>query len=198
MTDRRTDGGNDAFADTGKHGFFTCATNQAVDIRPHGHAGDRRQLNSVFGHRRNPRRLDHLRIDTHLHRFEHVTACEIDCGCPLEMQRYIGLVGCNKRLHHPQYISPGEKVRFKVVAFNVKSRLDRHDLRFNDQLGRYFTEPHEDDIEQTDTGSRNERLHPERQSGTDEENDDQRGNRQKQQQQHVEIHGYILSVITGT
>ena len=81
----RADRADDPFADTGDDGFFTCPTDQLIEIRPHGDAGLDLELNAILGDGvegrsfgLSARTVDHAGINAGLDRFENVAACQVD------------------------------------------------------------------------------------------------------------------------
>ena len=120
---RRTDGRDDALADTRDDRVLTRAADEARDVRPDGHARFDAQFDAVFRDRRNGRRLDDLGVDRHLDRVEHVAAGKVDRPRRLRLQLDVGAVRADQSVDDLDRVALGENVRFELVDRDVESRL---------------------------------------------------------------------------
>src|SRR5690606_23445727 len=84
MAGTGTDGGDDALAHASDDGGLARTAHQTVDVGPHGHPGLHLEFDSVLSHGRDQGGFNHLRIDAHLHSFQHFAACQVNGGGPLE------------------------------------------------------------------------------------------------------------------
>jgi hypothetical protein len=144
---RRTDGGDDALTDAGEDRLLARAADEPVDVRAHGHAGERLQFDPVLGDARDHRGLDDLGVHRHANGFQRVTPGKVDGRGLLEGQGDLRAVGGDQRLHHPLDVPASQVVRLQLVRRDVDAGLDRCDQRQDDLLLRHFAQAHPDQRE---------------------------------------------------
>lgn len=127
MSGCRAYGGDNAFAYPCNNGGFPGATYEAVDVGADGDPGPYFQFDAVLGHCRNGRGLDDLGIDAHLHRFQHVAACQVDGGGLFEGQVNLGAVGRNESVHHIIHVAAGQVMGFQLVHVQQEARFGAFD-----------------------------------------------------------------------
>ena len=74
----RTDARDDTFAYARQNRIFARTTYELLDVGPHRDARFCDELNTILGHGGYGRRIDHLRVDGSLHRFEDVAPRQVD------------------------------------------------------------------------------------------------------------------------
>ena len=147
-----TDRADDTFAYTGKNRVLACATHQLADVRANRHTGFGNQLNTVFCHRSYRRRIDHARIDTHLHSLKHVAACQINRRSHLERQIDSGFAGAYQRMYHALDMAAGKVMSLQSVTLHFhQTRLVSLDHTIDDLRRRHLTDAHQKELNQTDT-----------------------------------------------
>ena len=172
MALRRTDGADDTFAYTGENSIFSGTSDELADVRTYSDAGFGDELDTVFRHSRYGRGIDHFRIDTHLHGFEHITSGKVDCRSHLEGQVNPRLAGRNEGMNNTLYMSSGEVMRLQTIALDIRQaglmRLDHtvHDLR-----GRHLTDTHQEELYETDVHTTDCGIDPQHERHVIEEND---------------------------
>ena len=118
------------------------------------------QLDTVLGHGRHGRRIDHFRIDRHLDRFGHVTAGQIDRGRHAEIERNVRFLGRNKCRYHIGDVAARQIVRFQIVRGQVQPRFRSRDQLVDDHRGGDLTETHQHQLNQADPHARHQRGKP--------------------------------------
>jgi hypothetical protein len=187
----RADARHRALADAGDDGLLTGTTDEAVDVGPHGDPGDGHHLDAVLGDRRDARRVDHLRVDAHLHGFEHVATGEVDRGGPLPRQFDVGAVGRDEGVDHPLDVAAGEVVRLHLADVEIDLGLRGADERSDDRRRRHLAQPHADQRADADLHPREDRGDPQPDRDEVEEHDQhqQHGCGDDDQSSGSEVHG---------
>jgi hypothetical protein len=98
---RRSNGGDDPFADPGKDGFFAGPAHESFDIGANRHPGEGFELDAVFGHGRNQWGFNDFGVNAHLHGFQHIPAGKIDGRRTVEVEFDIGFICRNQGLDNP-------------------------------------------------------------------------------------------------
>ncbi len=174
----RSDGAHHALAHPRNDRLLACAAHQPVDVGANSHARDRDELDSVFRHRGDFRRFDHLRDDRHLHRFENIPPGQIDGSGSFEGQSDVGLVCRDHGVDQPDNVSPRQVVRLQIVKRNIQPRFDRTDPRRDYCAGGHSAQAHSDEREEPHIRARCPGSNPER------EGDQIQDKNQPHQQQH--------------
>ena len=84
MAVRRADGRDDALADTRQDCFLAGTADQLLDVGANRYASLGNELDTVFSHGGNRRRVDDLRVYGHLHGLEDVAPRQVDSRSHLE------------------------------------------------------------------------------------------------------------------
>jgi hypothetical protein len=150
-----------------------------VDIGADGHTRDRDELDTVFGNRGNLRRLDDLRNNRHLDRFENIAAGQIDGGGALEWQRDVGLIRRDHGVDQSDDIAARKEMRLEIVERNIKPGFDRADARRDYGSRRHPPESHADESEKSDVCSGSPGSDPQRNRHQIQHEDDRHQQRQK-------------------
>ena len=168
----RTDGTDDAFANTSDDSVFAGATDELLDAGTHGDTGNGMQLDTVKSHGGNLRGLDDLRVHGHLYGFENVTTGEVDGGSFLEVELDVCLVGSDERLDDAEHVTTAEVVCFEQVRIDRETSLTAQNARFDDNLRRHFTQAHTDELENAHVCLGEQGLKPQAEELADKGKDD--------------------------
>ena len=160
VTLRGADRRHDAFADTCNDRRFPCTANEAVNVRTYRDTRLDLQLDAVRRHGRDNRRLDDLRIDTHLHCVEHIAPREVNCRCALEWEGDLRAMRRDQRIHHLVHITACEIVRLELVDAHIQPRLIRLDERQNNAARRNAAQAHPDQRDNADRDICRDRRDP--------------------------------------
>ena len=121
-----TDGRDDALADSGDDGLFGRTTDELRDVRSNRHASAGSKLDAVTGHGIDgrsaavlARAIDHLGVDRGPHRFEYVSAGEIDRRRTVPRKIDLRLVRGDHRADHAFDVSAREVMRFELGSREV-------------------------------------------------------------------------------
>ena len=160
VIDRRADRGNDAFADTRNDRLFACAADVAIEVASHRDTRFDVELNAVLGDALERRRLDDLRSDRGLERFDDVAPRKIDrCGT-LPVERNLRALGGDHGERHVLHVASGEKVRLHLIHGEIQAGLARaHVVRDND-AGRYADQPHAHERNDAERHARSDGTNP--------------------------------------
>ena len=116
-----SDAGYDTLADAGQDGLLAGSSDQLLDVGAHGHPGLGYHLYAVLCHGCHGRCVDDLGVDGHLHGLEYVTAGQVDGGCHLEVQGYVGLVGGDEGVHHVGDIALCQIMRLESIGVKFQA-----------------------------------------------------------------------------
>ena len=145
----RADARYDAFAYACQDGIFACASHQLADVGAHRYAGFGDELDAVFCHGGHRRRVNHLRVDRHLYRLEHVTSGKVDARCHLEGKLDVGFRCRYQRVHHFLHVSACHVVGFQFITGDgVQSCLVGFYHGGHDDMGRHVTDAHQEKLYQ--------------------------------------------------
>ena len=179
----RTDGGDDAFSDSGNDGFLSGTTDEAFEVGADGDAGADVDRDSVFGHGGDfgnsgvgVGAFDDLGVDGGADRFEDrfagVFGGEVDGAGTIEWERDACLVSGDEGENDVGDITAGEVVGFEVVGRYFDIGLGSGNAVVDDERGGDFAQLHEEEVEEADGRSGDAGLQPEVEEIDDEEEED--------------------------
>ena len=144
VIDGRADGADDAFADARDDRRLARTADIAVEVRAHGDPRFDVELDAVLRDALEDRRLDHLRVDRGLQRFEDVAAGEVDRGGALPLERNLRALRGDHRQHDLVDVAAGQDVRLQLIDGKRQARLARAHKSATMDAGRNADDAHAD------------------------------------------------------
>jgi hypothetical protein len=133
------DGLDNTLADAGDDRLLGGATDEAVELRPHGHASTGAKLNAVLADavERRPAlggvgAVDDLRIDARLDGVEDIATGQIDGGRGAPRQVHAGLVGGDDGRRHLGHVAARQVMGLHVLRLHLTAGLHEGDLLSHD------------------------------------------------------------------
>ena len=155
MAVRRTDGRDDALADARQDCFLAGTADQLLDVGANRYASLGNELDTVFGHGGNRRRVDDLRVYGHLHSLEDVASRQVDSRSHLEGKVDVCFRGGDQRVDDLLDVSARQVVRLQFVAGEgLQARLVRLDHRLGNHVGGHLTDTHQEQLQERDVHAR--------------------------------------------
>src|SRR5690606_10265084 len=134
---------------TSHDGFLGCTTDEALNIRSHGHARAGLELDAVAGDRINGRatelgvrHIDELGIHRGLHGVEDVATGEVDRAGGVKWQLDLGFARRDESVHDTRNATAGEVVGFELVRGDGRTNVGLHSLdsAVHDDIGAHLPE----------------------------------------------------------
>ena len=160
VIDGGADRRHDALADARDDRRLARAADVAVEVAAHRDARLDVQLNAVLRDALEDRRLDDLRIDRRLQRFEHVAPGEIDRGRALPFERNLRALRGDHRERDVVDVAAGEVVRLHLIDGQRQAGLARAHEVGDDEAGRDADQAHPDQRDDRERHARGDRANP--------------------------------------
>ena len=152
--------GYDTLTYAGENSLLTGTADELLDIGPDSNPGLGYHLDTVLGDSRHGRSVDDLGVDRHLHGLEHIAAGEVDGSRHLEVEVDIGLVCGNQGIDHIGHVALRQVVSLKRIGVQLQAGLGTSDHSHDDGARRNLPPPHQHQLDEGDTHSRDQSLEP--------------------------------------